>query len=165
MAGYKATQIRKPEDEVEFEKNIGVLFRVLLNDQNIQRLGRRGQAQYGIDLVAKRDGKPRNAVGIQCKLKGEGKELTESEVRKEVRKALKYRPLLKEYFVVTTAPNDEKLTTLALTLSNQQAAKGRQILIEVWGWTGSMSTKRPNRLLTLALALAFNVMASSSMRC
>jgi hypothetical protein len=134
MAGYQATQIRKPENETEFEKNTGVLFRELLNDQNVQRLGRRGQRQYGIDLVGHRAGDARALVGVQCKLKGGNKRLSTTEVRTEVKKALTFKPALTEYFIVTTAPNDTKLTALAATLSKQQADKGRKILIEVWGW-------------------------------
>lgn len=134
MAGYQATQIRKPENETEFEKNIGVLFRAILNDPNVQRLGRRGQGQRGIDLVGHRNGNAKAPVGIQCKLKGDKKKLTESEVKTEVRKALKYSPALTEYFIVTTALNDTNLTALAATLSKQQATKGRKILIEIWGW-------------------------------
>lgn len=134
MAGHKATLIRKPEDETEFEKNVGILFRGLINDQNIQRLGRRGQKQYGIDLIGHRNGNPKEPVGIQCKLKGDRKKLTESEVKAEVGKALNYKPALTEYFITTTAPNDGKLTTLAGTLSQRQAKKGRKISIHVWGW-------------------------------
>jgi hypothetical protein len=134
MVGYQATQIRKPENETEFEKNTGVLFRALLNDPNVQRLGRRGQAQHGIDLIGHRNGDANQPVGVQCKLKGGNKKLLASEVKTEVRKALKFKPALIEYFIVTTAPNDTKLTALSAELSKQQADKGRKVLIEVWGW-------------------------------
>jgi hypothetical protein len=134
MAGYQATQIRKPENETAFEKNTSVLFRAFLNDPNVQRLGRRGQKQYGIDLIGHRNRDPRAPVGVQCKLKGGNRKLSAKEIKTEVGKALKFKPTLVEYFIVTTAPNDTKLTALAATLSKQQAGKGRKILIEVWGW-------------------------------
>ena len=111
-----------------------MLFRAFLNDANVQRLGRRGQAQHGIDLIGHRDGDANQPVGVQCKLKGENKKLLAGEVKTEVRKALKFKPALIEYFIVTTAPNDTKLTALAAELSKQQADKGRKVLIEVWGW-------------------------------
>jgi hypothetical protein len=133
MVGYKATQIRMPESEVEFEKNVGVLFRAVLNDPNVKRAGRRGQPQQGVDLVGHRDRQSSRLVGIQCKLKGEGRKLSTTEVRTEVRKALKYKPLLKEYFIVTTAPDDIKLQQLAQRLTQQQFAKGRKIHIDIWG--------------------------------
>jgi hypothetical protein len=134
MSGYSATQIRKPAEEQDFEKKIGVLFREILKDPNVQRVGRRGQEQNGLDLVGRRGGAARKIVGIQCKLKGEGKKLTEAEVRAEVAKALKYTPRLLEYFIVTTAPDDTKIQQLVLALAQKQAKQGRNITIEVWGW-------------------------------
>ena len=123
MAGYPATQIRMPESEVEFEKNVGVLFRAILGDPNVKRAGTKGQSQDGVDLVGRRDRNPRQLVGIQCKLKEQGKKLSETEVRREVRKALKYKPVLKEYFIVTTAKDDIKLQKLAQTLAQRQLSE------------------------------------------
>src|SRR5690348_5988597 len=101
MTGYKSTQIRKPTEEMEFEKQSVILFREILKDPNVKRVGRRGQAQFGVDVVGRRNGKVKNVVGIQCKLKGDDKELTEKEVRTEVRRALKFSPRLSEYIIVT----------------------------------------------------------------
>ena len=58
-----------------------------------------------------------------------------SEVIGEVNKALKFEPLLSEYYIVTTAPDDTKLQRLALRLS-VSASKERQIdlNVRVWGW-------------------------------
>ncbi|TDM75645.1 hypothetical protein CEE97_10960, partial [Lactobacillus crispatus] len=96
--------------------------------------GRRGQRQNGVDLFGVRNGDPTHQVGIQCKLKGDGHVLTADEVREEVRKALTFRPELREYFIITTAPDDVALQELVRELSLEQKAKGRAILIYVWGW-------------------------------
>jgi cellulose synthase operon protein C len=62
-----------------------------------------------------------------------------------------------EYYIVTTAPDDEKLQRLALSLQQKQAAKGRAISIEVWGW-GTLQERinefedAKKALLILALA-------------
>jgi len=48
MAGYPSTEIRKPGSETEFERNCVVLFKHLLNDPNVKRLGTRGQKQDGV---------------------------------------------------------------------------------------------------------------------
>src|SRR5215203_2059003 len=127
MSLLAATQIPKPADEQAFERASVVLWRGLLNDPNIQRNGRRGQRQNGVDLFGVRNGDPAYQVGIQCKLKGEGQVLTEAEVREEVRKALTFRPSLREYFITTTAPDDVALQELARELSDEQAAKARTI--------------------------------------
>jgi tetratricopeptide (TPR) repeat protein len=134
MSLLAATQIPKPSDEQAFERASVVLWRGLLNDPNIQRNGRRGQRQNGVDLFGVRNGNPVHRVGIQCKLKSDGQHLTADEVREEVRKALTFRPELREYFIITTAPDDVALQELARELSADQAAKGRNILIYVWGW-------------------------------
>ena len=134
MAGFEQTHIRIPKNDTDFEIKSVVLFKGLLKDPNVKRLGRSGQRQDGVDVVGYRNGEISRLVGIQCKLKGPKEKLTEKEVRDEVRKALKYKPALSEYFIITSAPNDTALDQLAQALSRQQKAKGRKIRIEVWGW-------------------------------
>lgn len=134
MAGYQSTQIRKPANEVEFEINCVVLSQQLFNDPNAHRLGTSGQAQDGVDIVAHRNGDPNHIVGVQCKVKSDRSKLTAKEVRQEVSKALKYKPALAEYFIVTTSKDDTKLTQLAHALMQEQAVAGRRIQITVWGW-------------------------------
>lgn len=134
MAGYLSTQIRKPSNETEFEKNCVVLFRELLNDPNVKRLGTRGQRQYGVDIIGKRNRDPKQPIGIQCKLKSDGSKLTEKEVTDEVAKAIWYKPKLTEYFIVATSKDDTALDQLGQQLSQNQEASGRKIHIEIWGW-------------------------------
>ena len=80
-------------------------------------------------------GDPQQIVGVQCKLKGVGEKLTEDEVRDEVTKALTFTPLLSEYIVVTTAPDDAELDRLARELSIS-ASKDREMAlnVQVCGW-------------------------------
>ncbi len=134
MAGYRATPIRPPASDTEFEKNCVVLFRELLGDPNVKRLGTRGQRQDGVDLIGYRNRHPKKIVGIQCKLKTGQSRLTPREVRTEVNAALKYKPHLSEYFIVTTSKDDTKLDQLAQQLMHDQEAVGRRFHIEVWGW-------------------------------
>lgn len=134
MSLLAATQIPKPADEQAFERASIVLWRGLLNDPNVQRNGRRGQRQNGVDLFGIRNGDPTHHVGIQCKLKSDGHVLSESEIRVEVNKALTFKPDLREYFIITTAPDDVDNQELARELTAQHNASGRRILIYVWGW-------------------------------
>jgi hypothetical protein len=140
MAGYTPTQIRKPSDETEFEKHCVVLFKDLLDDPNVKRLGRRGQKQDGVDIIGERNRDSKILVGIQCKLKSERTTLTDTEVKKEVAAAISYKPPLQEYFILTTAPDDTALDQLCQKLSLEQAQMGRTIHIAVWGW-GTLSEK------------------------
>lgn len=134
MSLLAATQIPKPSDEQAFERASIVLWRGLLGDPNVLRNGRRGQRQNGVDLFGVRNGDPTHHVGIQCKLKSDGHLLTEDEVRREVEKALTFKPPLREYFIITTSADDVALQELARELAAEQKAKGRSLLIYVWGW-------------------------------
>jgi cellulose synthase operon protein C len=129
-----ATQIPKPADEQAFERASVVLWRCILNDPNVQRHGRRGQRQNGVDVVGIRNGDAGHLVGIQCKLKSDGHELTEKEVRDEIRKAITFSPSLREYFITTTAPDDAELQQIAREISVDLTQKGHSLLIHVWGW-------------------------------
>lgn len=55
MSLLAATQIPKPADEQAFERASIVLWRGLLGDPNVQRNGRRGQRQNGVDLFGVRN--------------------------------------------------------------------------------------------------------------
>lgn len=135
MSEFGAIQISKPTDEQAFERCNEVLWRCILNDENVQCYGRRGQRQYGVDLVGRRGGKSDRIVGIQCKLKGEGHSLTEREVRDEVEKALGFTPTLSEYIIVTTASDDAKLQSVALELSlTLRKDRDRELSISIHGW-------------------------------
>jgi len=134
MSLLAATQIPKPADEQAFERASVVLWSALLDDPNVQRVGRRGQPQNGVDLYGIRGGDVDHHVGIQCKLKGDGQRLTESEVRTEVRKALTFRPALKEYFIVTTAPDDVSMQELARQLTAELKRAGTPMRVLIWGW-------------------------------
>ena len=135
MSEFTATQILKPSDEQMFERCNEILWRCILKDETAKLSGRRGQNQHGVDLTGVRDGDPDRIVGVQCKLKGEGKQLTEVEIRKEVAKALKFRPLLSEYIIVTTAPDDANLESLALELSSSAGKdRGMDLKVRVLGW-------------------------------
>ena len=135
MSELTATQIPKPSDEQAFERCMEILWRCILEDGNVKLHGRRGQSQRGVDLIGIRDGEPDQIVGVQCKLKGDGNTLGEAEVRAEVEKALTFEPLLSEYIIVTTAPDDANLDKLALELSIS-ASKDRKInlKVQVLGW-------------------------------
>ena len=135
MSELSSIQIPKPSDEQAFERCNLVLWRCVLDDPNAELYGRRGQRQYGVDIVGRRNGVADQIVGIQCKLKGAEQRLTEEEVREEVRKALKFEPALSEYFIVTTAPDDAKLQSLALELSQEESNdREKELQISVLGW-------------------------------
>lgn len=134
MSLLAATQIPKPADEQAFERACIPLWIDILKDPTVTRNGRRGQRQNGVDLYGARAGDPSNGVGIQCKLKGDGKSLNEDEVRGEVEKALTFKPPLREYYIVTTAPDDVAMQELARLITSELFDAGTKMRVFVWGW-------------------------------
>ena len=121
MSQLTSVQISKPRDEQAFERACVILWRCILNNPNVQTNARRGQEQDGVDIFGFRNEDPQRPVGIECKLKSEGKQVTEKEVREEVRKAMGFEPPLREYFIVTTAPDHGDLQKLARELTIEAA--------------------------------------------
>lgn len=134
MSALASTRVPIPTDEQAFERACVPLWVHLLGDPAVQQVGRRGQKQSGADLVGMRDRDPNRWVGIQCKLKGPGKQLTEAEVRREVKEALGFAPALSEFFVVTTAPDDRRIQELAQIITREIHDSGGSMIVHVWGW-------------------------------
>lgn len=123
-----------PADDTTFEQNIAVLFRGILGDPNTKRVAKSGKNQKGIDVFGRRDRDARQPVGIQCKLRTTKRKLTEAEARVELTKAIAFTPALTEFFIVTTADDDVTYDEIAAKLSQEQAAAGRVIDVQIWGW-------------------------------
>ena len=98
-----------PLKEYEKFENLCLdLWKRIVRDKHLQKNGRPGQRQNGVDIFGRKDG-TMNWVGIQCKVKSAGERLTEAEVEEEIRKASNFNPQLSEYIVVTTASRDQRL--------------------------------------------------------
>ncbi len=134
MSQLSATQIPKPGDPQAFERACVVLWRCLLNDPNVQRNGRSGQRQAGVDIFGIRNNDPRHLIGVQCKLKGAGQKLHEREVRNEFREASAFRPALREFVIATTAPDNAEMQRLARELAVEAHDGGWNVSFQIWGW-------------------------------
>ena len=135
MSEFAATQIPKPSDPQAFERCNEVLWRCVLSDPTAHIYGRSGQRQHGVDILGCREGNPERLVGIQCKLRSEGRALGEDEVRKEVEKALTFTPPLSEYIIVTTAPDDTNLQSFVRKLCiSASKHRDQDLIIRIYGW-------------------------------
>lgn len=135
MAVTAGTEFRRPDRYEDFETNCMKLGKVLINTSNVNKVGRKGQPQKGVDVWGYRDRNIEHVVGIQCKLKSLGKELDEAEVRDEWNKALTFNYEIKEFFILTTADNDVKMEEMARDLSLELfKSTGRSVEFYVWGW-------------------------------
>jgi len=118
-------------DAAKFEDLCLALWRRILSDPHAQFVGRKGQAQQGVDIIGRKDG-TLNWVGVQCKVRSGG-ELSEADVLDDAEKAKQFNPRLSELFFATTAPRDTKIKAVAreLTVKNVKAG-GFPVTIYSW---------------------------------
>lgn len=110
MPSPPTTDLPRPKSWDEFEDVCVDVLKRTWHDPYLVRNGRQGQQQNGVDCY----GLPEHLNGTgtekyaaaQCKITGE---LTIEVVQQEVEKAQEFKPVLTEYFVMTTAPRDAKL--------------------------------------------------------
>jgi tetratricopeptide (TPR) repeat protein len=136
MTDFSSISIPKPLNWQDFERSCRVLFECILDDPNTQLNGRSGQPQNGVDIWGRRGGQGTHWVGVQCKGKeGDyGREVTEKELRAEVKKCSNFMPTLSEFIIATTAPDDAKIQEVARTITQQNEASGNPMSVNVWGW-------------------------------
>jgi len=98
-----------PRSWDQFEELCADTFQEEWQDSTLVRHGRTGQTQHGVDIVG-RDG-ANWPVGIQCKRKSVWpvSKVTTRDLDKEVAKAKKFKPALKAFYLVSTAPDDQLL--------------------------------------------------------
>lgn len=111
-----------------FEKFTAMLWEKRHPESTAVLMGRSGQAQSGLDvLVSTRTGKN---IGIQCKAV---KVLTERTLLEEVDKAIKFKPMIDQFVLATTAPHDVAMVTVAQRLSEEHSERDLFPVI-VLGW-------------------------------
>lgn len=106
--------LRRPANWQDFETLCKKLWGEIWNCAEIQKNGRLGQEQSGVDIF----GIPNleeNYFGIQCKGKSEYNDnhpqFSEKEIDDEIEKAKSFKPKLKKLYFATTALNDSKIQT------------------------------------------------------
>jgi len=132
---FQEKQILPPKSWELFEELCLVLFRAIWQDPAAQKNGRRGQSQHGVDIFGE-PGKIGNVFhGIQCKGKdaGYGSILTTDEIDREVVKAERFTPAIKDLIFATTAPRDTRLQEYARSLSKTRADRG-VFTVHVLAW-------------------------------
>jgi len=91
-----------PDTGEAFEDVVEQMAPEAFDLHDVQKVGRSGQIQNGVDVVG-RSNKDGSYVGIQCK---RVVALTVASLRQEVGKSLAFKPPLKSFILVTTAPRD-----------------------------------------------------------
>ncbi|MUK89304.1 hypothetical protein GMD78_13075 [Ornithinibacillus sp. L9] len=114
-------EIPRIENEEMFEKLCLDLVKQTGQYENVNRNGRRGQRQDGVDIFA-RIKQSSEWIGIQCKVKKNGS-IKEEEIKNEIKKAYGFNPNLSHYIFYTTAERDSKIQAYVRSLSDENINK------------------------------------------
>ncbi len=120
----------KPRDWNAFEDIVCDVFSRKYGRYNLQRYGRNGQRQNGVDIAGLvSDG----VLGIQCKHHPLGN-IEEDEIEKEIQRSEAFRPNLSKYVLATSADRDVKVHSFVLETSEQRIQDGTYpVEIVFWG--------------------------------
>lgn len=103
----------KPKGWDIFEDIVCDVVSRKFNSRNLQRYGRSGQKQFGVDIVGfTRIG----LTGVQCKHHPKSS-MTSSEVDKEIKNADGFQPPLNEFIIITSADRDSMIHSYVLRVS------------------------------------------------
>jgi hypothetical protein len=134
MAIHVNADYPPPKTWQQFEELCADIYAADWSDPALLRNGRGGQRQHGVDIVAHRGNQ--GPVGLQCKRKSRWpvERLNVADVDKEVAEALKFRPNLKSFYILTTAPDDAKVQAHARKITQRHQLKGL-FDVNVVGWS------------------------------
>jgi tetratricopeptide (TPR) repeat protein len=111
-----------PSDEDDFEDLCVDLLRVYWNRPKLERFGRRGFRQFGIDILDLGGLFPLHAA--QCKLREYGKTLSPDTISTEVAAAREFSPPLGKYGILTTAKVSTHAQKRVLELNQKHNEEG-----------------------------------------
>jgi hypothetical protein len=133
MTNYTMWDYPPPRSWDQFEELCADIFQSTWRDPALVRHGRAGQRQRGVDIVA-RSGAI-YPIGLQCKRREKWpvKKLTTAELNAEVKEAKKFKPTLKAFYILTTAPDDAKLQAHVRELNKRHEQAGLFEVV-VLGW-------------------------------
>jgi hypothetical protein len=129
-------QLLPPQNWDVFEQLCHSLWKEMLSDPEAKMHGRRGQSQHGVDVYGHDHATGmRELVGIQCKGKDNytNKNITETELRSEVKKAKGFRPNLNRFIIATTANRDANVQSFT-RIVNVESTTNNGFSVSTWSW-------------------------------
>lgn len=127
------TELARPETEEDFEAMCCMLYQRVYNDSGLMRVGRSGQAQFGVDLL----GVDRlilggRSIGIQCK-HYQAKKFTLRTVTDDVAEADTANLAIEHLTFATTAPASSEIVRQVHELSEQRRKQNKfTVSVEYW---------------------------------
>lgn len=117
--------LRPPANWQDFETLCKRLWGEIWSCPEIQKNGRLGQEQSGVDIFGIPFGED-GYYGIQCKGKSEyfNNQFTQNEILDEIEKAKGFEPKLKKLYLATTACNDNKTQSFVRQKNLEHKSQG-----------------------------------------
>lgn len=130
-----SSQLTPISDWQKFERFCRDLWASIWENEELQRHGRTGQAQAGVDIFGEIKREKGNLGGIQCKRKDAFADdvLTVEELQKIVKDAKKFLPGLSHFIVAYTGRSDAKLQEEARKITEKNISKGL-FTVKVFSW-------------------------------
>ncbi len=120
MVTYNSMRLAPPKSWDEFEDMCKSSFQLRWSNPNLNRYGRSGQKQDGVDVYGT-DSLGR-FVGIQCKNTVSG--ISRATIDDELLKAEKFTPKITALYIATTAPRDANIQSYVRTLNDARLLQG-----------------------------------------
>jgi hypothetical protein len=133
LAFHLLADYAPPRSWEQFEELCADLFQAAWRDPALVRHGRAGQRQHGVDIVARNGAL--YPIGLQCKRRSQWPvtKLTTAQIDIEVAEALNFKPALKAFYILTTAPDDAKLSEHVRKINEKhQAATLFEVVLLGW---------------------------------
>lgn len=123
-----------PRSWDQFEELCADIFESAWQDPALVRHGRAGQRQDGVDIVGRNGGT--YPIGLQCKRRSSWpvSRLSTKEIDDEIRAAEKFKPQLKAFYILTTAPDDTLLQEHVRSI-NEKRGKNKLFEVILLGWS------------------------------
>lgn len=128
-------EIRKPLNWDDFEDLCKQIWKLEYDCDDIQRNGRKGQNQNGVDISGFYT-KINGYFGIQCKGKdayNPDAQLTISEINEEIEKAKSFIPKLKKFIFATTANKNSRIEEY-IRMKDVESRENGGFLISLFSW-------------------------------
>ena len=124
----------KPKNWQDFEVLCKNLWKLEFSCHDINRHGRQGQKQDGVDIYGYINN-GNEIFGIQCKGKDEynHSQITKSEIDAEINKAITFTPSLSLFIFATTSSRDEKIQEY-IRIKDQEFFNSHKMHISIKFW-------------------------------
>ncbi|MBW4512442.1 MAG: restriction endonuclease [Scytonematopsis contorta HA4267-MV1] len=131
MPSPATSELPKPKDWNEFEDIVWEIYTRKWQGSHVERYGRSGQQQHGIDIYVK----PKNSnccIAIQCKRYKNGK-LTNKDIEEEIKKTRSFTSEIEEYIIATTESRDTKLQDYVRELNKKRKSENK-FIVDIVFW-------------------------------